>query len=263
MATLKYHQATFDMLKRTPVFSEAAIAALDAREQELGIRFPASVREWFSIEGVNELLHYYSNDDYLCKIAEIGEKRERYDDEDFDNELEEYYDLSLLPFLHENQAVFEVSFRLNGSDDPSVWIWDDEVWRQVDNHFSHFIYSWIWNFLYYRSPYRVIADGDKPSSADLNILRVHLNEVLPDSNHLHCFEGVGQHLKIDPSYNEEITWWLEAESAEALYDLAKIVVQCDGFATSKFNTFRSQWFSSQSEAILERLRKEYNENNDH
>jgi hypothetical protein len=263
MANLQYHQATFDMLNRTPVFSEAAISALDKREQELGIKFPASVREWFSIEGIHKIFHYYSNDDHLCEITDIGKKREPYDDEeDFYDEPEEYYDQSLLAFLLENQGVFEMSFRLDGSDDPPVWVWDDDhIWREVDKSFSRFIYIWIWDFLYYRSHYIMTADGARPSPVDLSILRTHLKEVLPDAeHHLHCFEGVGQHLKIDLSYDDKIVWRLETASAETLYDLAKIVIQCEAFSTKKFNSFRVRRVSNKSGIVLERLINEYKEN---
>lgn len=258
MKNIQYHQETLDILKLNGNFSEIAISNLDKREQELGIKFPSAVREWFSIVGTYNIFKYYSNDDYLFEISEIGKKSLRNkNNNEFYTEPEKYYDQKMLAFLLENQGVFEMSFLLDGSEDPSVWIWDDDqIWRQIDQRFSHFIYSWIWNSLYYRSPYRIIAKGNEPSPKDLSILRSHLKEVFLESNHLYCFEGVNQHLTINLSYKNKVVWWLETASSEALYSLAKVVVQCNTFATTKYSTFRSYEVSSKSEDILELLKKE-------
>src|SRR5262245_5468670 len=53
---LVYHQATFDLLGREPVFSDAARVLFEERERACGARFPAAVREWYSLDGAVDIL---------------------------------------------------------------------------------------------------------------------------------------------------------------------------------------------------------------
>src|SRR5579862_4743971 len=66
---LKYHQATFDLLKREPVIDQQAVEQLIALEEKYHITLPASVREWYSLEAALALMD--NNDDIPVPIAEF------------------------------------------------------------------------------------------------------------------------------------------------------------------------------------------------
>ena len=63
--TLIYHDKTFKDLKIRPIISEYNRKILKEREQLLGIKFPKSIFEFFSIEGVSELFRNRTNEDEL------------------------------------------------------------------------------------------------------------------------------------------------------------------------------------------------------
>ena len=53
---LKYHNMTFRLLGEEPLISEEAIQKMDKWEAEHGVTLPTSVREWYSLEGVDNFL---------------------------------------------------------------------------------------------------------------------------------------------------------------------------------------------------------------
>ena len=58
---LKYHRDSASLLSGIPQFSANAVERLAQREQELGVAFPESVREWYSIECAVDLLRQLFN----------------------------------------------------------------------------------------------------------------------------------------------------------------------------------------------------------
>jgi hypothetical protein len=47
---LKYHQATFLLLDEKPIISERAVKEIDRWEKRTGLKLPAAVKEWYSLE---------------------------------------------------------------------------------------------------------------------------------------------------------------------------------------------------------------------
>lgn len=150
---IRYHKSALKLLQLTPI-SSAAAAALAAREQALGVTFPASVREWYSIEGAVEILAEHSNEDFPVPLDELGDAGEAAH--------------GLLKIMDENQGVVTWYVALDGSDDPPVDVlgypasdeeeeasrdedeaedpdevyapWNCGGWVREADHFSDFVY---------------------------------------------------------------------------------------------------------------------------
>ncbi len=60
---LKYHQPVLDVLGMHLGTSPRRLAILEEREAACGVRFPASVREWLSIESADALFYENTNED--------------------------------------------------------------------------------------------------------------------------------------------------------------------------------------------------------
>jgi hypothetical protein len=56
---LKYHRETFALLGAERVLSPSAVEQIEAVEQRCGRVLPPGVREWYSLEGVHDLVRYY------------------------------------------------------------------------------------------------------------------------------------------------------------------------------------------------------------
>ena len=113
---LNHHQATFDLIGKTPQVSRAAIKALEKRERLLGITLPASMTEFYSLKGACEILTQYSNQDPAVPIEELGDP--------------EALAHGLLKIQDENQGVAAWYVRLDGSDDPPVEVDQESDWLQ-------------------------------------------------------------------------------------------------------------------------------------
>lgn len=124
-AVLKYHHAIFDLLDRTPVISETAQALIAEREKACGVTFPASVKEYFSVEGAVKLFGQQTPH-YLTLLNELGKPEE----------VAQGY----LHVATENQAVVLWFARLDGSEDPAVYHDDN---RYFDLEFSAI--NWAFN----------------------------------------------------------------------------------------------------------------------
>jgi len=273
MPTLRYHQPTFDLIGRAPIFSSAARRVLDAREQELGFALPASVQEWYSLDGAVDILHAYSNDDRPFDVSELGQW-----DSDQRGEwtTTPYYDPHLVPFLDENQGVYRLAFKLDGSDDPPVfWLFDKDMWTLHADHFSRWVYLWVWDHTAHFRRHRPRYERHKPprerywlfaleptiSAADLEFLRIQLEE-LPrayPSSDKHRFQREDQHLTIWRSehlYKGEISWDLQADTPESLEELVHTVWRCGTLTTTLRSAANYGSASKEAgQAILDRLRQ--------
>jgi hypothetical protein len=135
--TLLFHQSTFDLLGIEPHVSEQRLAMIAEREQICGISFPKSIREWYSIEGVEALFSENTNEDDLTDLNELGDL----------SDVQQGY----LCVATENQAVIAWYVKLEGSDDPPVFHnddeWDDDLstinWQLCSETFSAFIFDMI------------------------------------------------------------------------------------------------------------------------
>ncbi|MBN9387050.1 MAG: hypothetical protein J0I20_03275 [Chloroflexi bacterium] len=235
---------------------------MDKRAAELDVQFPAAVRELYSIEGLYKIFKRYSDCDRLLEPFELERKVPR-------NPMHEeirgkaYFKPNFFTFFYENEGVYELAFELDGSDDPPVWFEGDgpydysyrdrkKSWIKVDDHFSSFFFNWVWSHLYYNFGLTIVGTSDKFTADDLSFLQSALREVKPLFDNLHHFEGADSHLQISRYYDaDEFVWWLDADSANAIYKLAKIVVQCSCFKDTKFDTFHTQSLSDQAEEEAE------------
>lgn len=139
-AHLTYHQATFDLVGRTPTRRPDAEAVLARCEQTLGFLLPAAVREWYSLQDAIPLIEQYSNCDNpldLDKAVEMRRTLQWAGDDGIDLEQQ-------LPIIGENEGVALWAVHLDGSADPRVVVWeDDHDWQPCAERFSYFIYKWI------------------------------------------------------------------------------------------------------------------------
>lgn len=145
--TLIYHDKTFKDLKIRPIISESNRKILKEREQLLGIKFPKSLFEFFSIEGVSELFRNRTNEDELISNA-IFDEREKLKVFGKIEEIEHNF----LMVAVENQGVICWFARLNGSEDPPIYHDNDTycyeeftniAWFKCSDSFSEFIYEML------------------------------------------------------------------------------------------------------------------------
>jgi hypothetical protein len=188
---LIYHQQTVALLDPIPRVSPEALAAMDERERALGIRIPASVREWYSLEGAVELLETYSNDDHPVRLAELGEPdwdwhafrehlKPRVAESDWDAGEPEWQGDALagnpLVFMNENQACCRWAVPLEQANDPVVLVQNDAMlgWRKVSDRFSSFVYSYIWNYRYVHFATCILeAKGQSVTPSTLGFMSEH------------------------------------------------------------------------------------------
>ena len=115
-AQIQYHWNATNLLPKAPRFSVSAAESLAKRESRLGIHFPASVREWYSLDGAVDLLSAYSNSDHPREIDELGKPFENW----YGRGPRGFLSDNLLVFMHENQGVCSWAIKLDGSPDPPV-----------------------------------------------------------------------------------------------------------------------------------------------
>lgn len=132
---LKYHQKVFDKLNIEPILSPERMELIEKRENICKVKFPASIKEWFSIQHAEKIFHDNSNSDNLVPLEKLGNP----------DEASQGY----LQVAYENQAVVAWYVQLNNNDDPSVYDNNDEFgknlaevdWHKVADSFSSFIYK--------------------------------------------------------------------------------------------------------------------------
>lgn len=156
MTTLRFHDKAVALL-RSPINPSAdAVNQVEARERALGIRLPASLREWYSLEGASVLLAGAGPDNPV-PIAELGVP--------INSDAPKAVDLlaaGILAIMWEEQAVCLWAVRLDGSEDPPVVVavdpWETSewgvsifapqpTWMPCADHFSTFVYCWLWDHL--------------------------------------------------------------------------------------------------------------------
>ncbi len=141
---LRFHRRVFEKLGEEPAPSEENAQIVAQREKELGVKFPASVREWFSLEGVFELFRANTNEDELVTNEHLADGQRLAMLGDPDETARGYLRVAV-----ENQGVIGWYVPLDGSDDPPVLHNDDDwdspvdevVWVRCSDRFSEFLFS--------------------------------------------------------------------------------------------------------------------------
>lgn len=256
---LKYHQRTFDLLGLEPHLNPEAPAILDQFEHEHNFKLPASVREWYELEGAVSLLREYSHEDHPSELHELAQ-----DVKDSDNG-------KLLIFMVENQACALWAINLDGSDDPPVVVDHDEnVWRYCADNFSSFIYTQVWDMQlwddaqYWEDDFIAFLCQEKPlSSEEFQFLKENFEE-LPKRSHFsdedfRFSNGNGKRILITVDrpnqYHEQwfCTWHIWADSEENLVELIRSVWQC-GTLAADLRSAAASGESEYGERVLEALR---------
>jgi hypothetical protein len=170
MSQLKYHSAAVALLPKPPRFSESAAHSVRERERQLGIAFPDSVREWYSLEDAAGLLGSYSNDDWPIDVSQLGEPFENW----FGQGERDFLSQNLLILMHENQGVCNWAIKLTGDPDPPVVNEETSapgaVWLPCADSFSTFIWSQIWDRVGSETV-GVDANGVELLAKDLELLK--------------------------------------------------------------------------------------------
>jgi hypothetical protein len=224
-ARLKYHQPILDLLGVEPVLPFERVAAIEERERVCGTRFPASVREWFSVLNAEALFHDNTNDDHLQQLAELGDPAETRQ--------------GYLRVATENQAVVAWYVRFAGGDDPPVYHnndeWDKDLsktdWQANSTTFTDFIFDMIssHHFRGWHSGMHLSAKDSLPDEASVAQLRSWFGQgptTDAPGSRVHRFftpQGVIAIRSITPEdlANGTAEWSTEAGSPEALLELGR------------------------------------------
>jgi hypothetical protein len=269
---LRYHQATFDMLTQTPIdttrhlhalaeyevalglapdknrrlwttmplyhheaqFSESNVLLLDTFENKYGVKLPASMREWYSLD-IGLPMLWVDGAWWPVQLSDLGNP-----DRIIRGEIQ-LLDHNLLVFMEEQQAG-DWCVRLKDHDDPPVyWLMEGsdlekhppDIRLQKDApRFSDFIYCFLWDWLAaYRSEYwfsisstRVIPRLrlEPEYYIPLAFLYPQFHEIQQQAFHGHRFFSKTQRFCMhtapdDPSRVGE--GYFGADSAQALQDL--------------------------------------------
>ncbi|WP_354637329.1 hypothetical protein [Kitasatospora camelliae] len=185
--TLRFHGRSADLAGMDLTVSAEARAALDRFEAVHGRAAPAAVREWFSLAQGAPVLREFGNDDAVFDADRLGREELYYwpeDDEEWPDGVEEQEErtidpvgsLGLLPFMVENQGVWVLAVRLDGSEDPPVVISFDDVtpsatWHPHADRFSDLVHARIWDAPVHRDGVTLLLDEAVEPSALLETLR--------------------------------------------------------------------------------------------
>ena len=244
---MRFHANTLAILDVDAEVSQSAVSLLNAAEVRIGRAPPASVREWYSLDGAIELLRRYSNDDPPVQIKEFGLLRKETDVTSDDDLLER----DLVIFRYENQGVCAWAFRIDGSDDPPVYVdndWDSGTWTQCMPKFSEHLYAWMWDFSMVLIRGLLVQAQNQPvSDAAISFLRGSFNAApethgWPGHTQYRFYSG-DKRILIWAS-DGQADWWLSAETEESLRYLVVQVGECDQVRQSLWSN------SDRGEALL-------------
>jgi len=248
---LQYHQSAFELIGKVPIFSEDANAVLDQLEQRYEFRFPASLREWYSIHNILEMFFKYSWGDPVefVQVEKLIPKKIA----DENASARRYRDARLIVFKTALESDCQWAILLDGSDDPPVLFEDDTAppsWEPIASSFSEWCYSeirfWLddpnemrdWQFQRESEQSRVwrhqhsswlLTAYDSVSNRDLDLLRQHFQQgplTRPSEARFFFQSATGdQQLVLDDN-----RWFLWAQTEESLLQLTNFVWSCGNLA---------------------------------
>jgi hypothetical protein len=170
--TLRYHQATFDLLGAEPVVSADALRQIEECERRCRAHLPESLREWYTLEGVTHpsMPSVLGHPVFLPRL------------------LREFAALQNLP-RRSSPVCLGIDYRhyvslyhvsLKAGPDPPVT--DAQGKRQVSPSFSRFIRECVWDRLLGQSPLSVLFAHKEVAFGPvaLDFLVEHFKEVPRD-----------------------------------------------------------------------------------
>ncbi|MES2790772.1 MAG: SMI1/KNR4 family protein, partial [Planctomycetota bacterium] len=227
---MSFHLDTLKLLGVAPAVSQSSAAELDDAERRIGRKLPASVREWYSLDGARSLLRQYSNDDRPVDVREFGLAR----NDTLGGGPHDLLARDLVVFRYENQAVCVWAFVLDGSVDPPVYVDFDtqfKTWKKCADSFSEHLYAWMWDYSLVLTREPIIQAQNKPlSEAALEFLKGNFDVGLETygwpGHTQHRFSSQGQRILIWAS-EDQADWWLTADEEGSLKKLIATVRHCD------------------------------------
>lgn len=212
---MRYHTKTQSLLDMPA--SAGHNDLVSHAEQKLGLRFPESVREWYSVIDGRQVLATYSNADSALDPAQF--------------ERVSVCGKDLVKVLVENQGVCWWGFELNGSEDPPVYVNLDpppDTILEYASTFSQFTYVRVFDFGAWFQDDRFVLETREPvREAALRELR-EMFEVEPISL---GWPGTTNYRFSSPlgriiiwHGEEQADWILSAPSTSAFDQLKRLVM---------------------------------------
>jgi hypothetical protein len=133
---LKYHTPVFRVLGREPVVSPEAVRAIEECEATCRTRLPAAVREWYSLEGVEQLLAEHSG---ACGPTSLAYLLEQFVRARARPRVQKPACITIFTAWRANTG-WEADLVLTGEDDPPVDA--DAEPSQIPS--SHYILNMAW-----------------------------------------------------------------------------------------------------------------------
>jgi hypothetical protein len=246
---LKYHRDAVALLGRAPASSNSAIDLLRQREDQLGVTFPASVREWYSLEGAVQILEQYSNADSPFEIEKLGEPFDNW----YGGGPKDFLSEKMLLFMHENQGVCNWAIRLDNDADPPVVVEVDTApnakWLTCADRFSTFVWCQIWD--HSQLAMGVSAQETDFFESDLHFLQSNFHQLpttygWPGSVN-YRFKSEDATILIWDGRDRGVDWFLSSPSPSKLKDLLAKIWHCGNLAESMYG-------DGQAEEVLRQLR---------
>jgi len=248
---LKYHRDAAKMLPRMPRISKSSAELVKHREQQLGITFPESVREWYSLAGAVQVLERYSNDDDAFPVEELGKPF----DDWYGGGPKDFLSENLLLFMHENQGVCNWAIKLDGGPDPAVVVEVDTApdadWLPCTDRFSVFVWSQIWD--HSQRAVGVSAQEIELSEQDFRFLtrncqQLHTTYGWPGSVNYRFKSEDAAILIWDAKDRGGVDWFVSAPSVSGLRKLLAKIWHCGSLAKSMYGT------DAKAQEVLQELR---------
>lgn len=221
---LIYHRETFNLVGQTPTLQNAD-DLFPKIENAYNVQLPASVKEWYSIKESVDLMLHYSNMDKSLSLSEILDERDEWLQAKWyeigDRTPTEY---PTIPFLFENQGIFVACLLMDGSDDPPVITWDDDMkWKRWNEHFSEFVLAWIWRYLhrFSQSQSHLYAYDDTFTEENVSFLyqNFKFQEPLYTPSKIYTFQRDDQRIQVWDRGKYQTNYWITANTATSLMDV--------------------------------------------
>jgi hypothetical protein len=233
---LEYHQATCDLLGLAPTVDLSERAAIAERERQLGVRFPASLVEWYSLRGALGILAGATGDRALG-VAELGESPDGWGGGP-DRLLQQ----GLLILRVEHEGACHWALRLDDGANPRVLVEvgsppDAPIWRLHAASFSDYVYTLAWDRLAFVLPYCLAAQDVPLDRRDLELLE---REFTPRQRtwawpgHTNYRFGRDDQRVVVWDGDGQADWSLLAGSADGLAALGRTLWDCGELASTLY-----------------------------
>jgi hypothetical protein len=254
-ADLRFHDATAGLLGRPPRLSATAVRTIEDWEARRGLALPAAVREWYTLEGCDDLLHG-GDGSYPIPLEDVLATHEQV--------VTSPEALPRIRILIGERGAFdpyhEWDLHLDGSDDPPVHKVSEVVpTGEVDafveaDHFSAFAFGRAWDALPYAA--RAVALGQPAlCPPELDELIAAFPEAPRQSGEhrtVYRFHGPGGRLGVRTGDWRDggaiADWDLRSDSPDGLEQLARRVWHLGALGTAL------QSGDPDGQAVLNRLR---------